>query len=109
MTTKKIIQLAKKTSIGAILFSPLIATAQPTTFVDFVDLLIGIINTAIPVLFGVVFLYLTWKVFDSWVLNAGDESKREEGKQYALTAVVVLVLMISAWGIIIMIRDSLFG
>jgi hypothetical protein len=109
MNSKSIIQFVQKFGIIATLSLPLITKAQPTTFAEFVDLIIGLINTAIPVLFGVVFLYLVRKVFDSWILNAGDEAKREDGKKYALTAVLVLVLMISAWGIVVMIRESLFG
>lgn len=107
--SQKLIQIFQKFSICTMLSLPLITAAQPTTFKDFVDLIIDLINTAIPVLFGVVFLYLVWKVFDSWILNAGDESKREEGRKYAVTAVIVLVLMISAWGIVVMIKESLFG
>lgn len=113
MNSKLIIQSIQKIGIAGLLSVPFVTTAvttaQPTTFAEFVNLIIGLINTAIPVLFGVVFVYLVWKVFDSWILNAGDESKREEGKKYALTAVLVLVLMISAWGIVVMIKESLFG
>lgn len=81
----------------------------PTTFAGFVDEIIGIINILIPVLFAVVFVFLVWKIFDAWVLNAADERKREEGKQYAIVASIVMVVMIIAWGIVAMIRQSIFG
>lgn len=83
--------------------------STPTTFSGFVNQILGLINIIIPVIFSVVFLFLVWKIFDAWVLNGGDEQRREEGKQYATVAVIVVVLMIIAWGIVAMIRRSIFG
>jgi hypothetical protein len=81
----------------------------PTTFNQLVDQILGLINIIIPAIFSIVFVFLVWKIFDSWVLNGGDEKKREEGKQYATVAVVVMVLMVIAWGIVAMLRRSIFG
>ncbi len=81
----------------------------PTTFAELVNGLIGIINILIPFIFGVVFVFLIWKIFDAWVINAADERKREEGKQYAVVASIVMVMMIIAWGVVAMIRKSVFG
>ncbi len=81
----------------------------PTTYKMLVGDIIDIINILIPTLFGLLFVYLIWKVIDAWILNAGDENKREEGKKYVTIAVLVFVLMISAWGIVFMLRRSLFG
>jgi len=82
---------------------------MPTTFAGLVAKIIGYINLLIPLLFSVLFLYLVWRVFDSWVLHADDEGKRQEGKQYAVSAVIVFVVMISAWGIVRLLQSSLFG
>jgi len=54
-------------------------------------------------------VYFVWKVIDAWVINAGDEKRRAEGKQYAMIAVIVFVLMVSAWGIVAMVKSSVFG
>ncbi len=81
----------------------------PTTFGELVDSLLGLIGQAVPVLFAVVFVFLVWKIFDSWVINAGDEKKREEGKQYAMTAVLVFIIMLVVWGVVRMLRSSIFG
>lgn len=81
----------------------------PTNFKDFVNEILGLINIIIPVIFGIVFIFLVWKIFDAWVINAADERKREEGRQYATVAVIVLVIMIIAWGIVTMLRSSIFG
>ncbi len=104
-----ILPVIKKYGLAFFLLFPAIASAQPSDFAGLVGMIIDLINLAIPVLFSVVFVFLIWKVFDSWVLHAGDESKREDGKKYALTAVIVFVVMLSAWGIVIMIKESLLG
>jgi len=79
------------------------------TYKDIVNYVIEIINVIIPTLFALLFVYFIWKMISAWVLNAGDETKRSEGKQYAIAAVVVFVVMVSAWGIVEMIRQSIFG
>ncbi len=80
----------------------------PTTFKGLVNFIISFINILIPALFGVLFLYIVWRIIDTWILHAGDDSKREEGRRLVLTAVLVLVLMISTWGIVAMIKQSIF-
>jgi hypothetical protein len=97
---------------AAVLLTPIIALAQvrtPTSFREFVNQILGLINIIIPAIFSIVFLFLVWKIFDAWVLNGGDEQKREKGKQYATVAVIVVVLMVIAWGVVAMLRQSVFG
>lgn len=81
----------------------------PTTFAGLVDFILGFINILIPGIFGVIFLYLVVKIIDAWILHADDEKKREEGKRMMITAVVVFVIMVSVWGIVTLIRNSIFG
>ncbi len=81
----------------------------PTTFKQLVDLFLSLINVLIPTLLGLLFLYLMWKIIDAWVINAGDEKKRGEGKQAAMVAVIVFVLATILWGVVAMLRQSLFG
>lgn len=80
----------------------------PTTFKGLVNFIISFINILIPALFGVLFLYIIWKIIDAWILHADDQSKREEGRRLVITAVLVFVLMISTWGIVAMIKQTLF-
>ncbi len=74
-----------------------------------VNFILGFINILITALFGILFLYLVVRVIDVWIIHADDDSKREEGKRIMITAVLVLVVMVSAWGIVAMIRNSIFG
>jgi len=81
----------------------------PTTYSGFVNEILTIINIAITALLALTFVYFIWKTIDCWVLHAGDETKREDGKKYAIAAVVAFVIMVSAWGIVTMVKSSLFG
>ncbi len=83
--------------------------STPTTFGELVYMFGDLINVSIRFIFTVVFVYLVWKIFDTWVISAADESKREEGKQTAFVAVVVMVILLSAWGLVTLIQRSVFG
>ena len=80
------------------------------TFKSLVEgVIIPFINTLIPLLFAVLFVFLIWKVIDAWVLHAGDENKRSEGKAYVIAAVIAFVVMVSAWGIVSLLRNFIFS
>ena len=81
----------------------------PTTYQGLVEFIIDFINILIPTIFALLFVYVVWKIIDAWVIHAGDESKVEEGKQLVVAAVIIFVVMISAWGIVAMIKQSVFG
>jgi len=81
----------------------------PTTYSGLVDFVINFINILIPAGFAVVFAYMVWKVVDSWVIHAGDPTKVAEGRVFAVTAVLVLVVALSFWGIVALIRTSFLG
>lgn len=81
---------------------------MPNNFAELVDVFLGIISLIIPLLFSLALLVIVWKIIDSWVLNADKPNKVDEGKQYAVWGVLVLVLMSSIWGIVSLLRASLF-
>jgi len=82
---------------------------RPTTCAELVNGIVGVIGIIIPGLFAVAFLVIVWKIIDAWVINGGDPQKIEEGKQLVVMGVVVFVLMLVSWGIIALIRKTLFG
>jgi hypothetical protein len=57
--------------------------------------------------FGLAFLYFFWGM-GQFVLKAGDEKARTEGKQKMVWSVVALFVMVSIYGIILFIRTT-FG
>jgi hypothetical protein len=76
-------------------------------FSDLVDELIGIIDLAVPVVFALTIVYLSWKIFDAWIINAGDAQKVEEGKKVALVGTIALVVMVGVWGFVRLLQVSL--
>lgn len=110
---RKKVQIKKYASffVSLILLFPGLsfAASTPTTYSGFVGLILDIINIIIPTLFGFLFVFFIWKMIDSWVIHADDPQSRENGRKYAISAVFVFVLMVSAWGIVEMIKTSFFG
>ena len=58
-----------------------------------------IINPIILLLGALAFIVFLWGVFE-FVLHAGDETKRKEGKQAILWGIIGLVIIFGAYGII---------
>jgi hypothetical protein len=81
----------------------------PTTFKELAMGFGQIINAIIGLIFALAFMYVVWKIIDTWVIHADDEKKREEGRQTAIVAVIVLAVMVMTWGIVILVKNSLFG
>jgi hypothetical protein len=77
-------------------------------FADLVDAFIEIISLAIPLIFTLTLIIIVWKVIDAWIINGGDESKVEEGKNTILVGVFALVVMSGIWGILSILQSSLF-
>lgn len=83
------------------------AVDTPETFVGLVAFFLGLINQVIPLIFAFAFLFIVWKLIDAWIIHPDDGSKREEGKTIIITGVIVLVIMVSAWGILNLLIKSL--
>ena len=82
---------------------------MPRNFAELVDMFLGFIELLVPFIFSLALLVIVWKIIDSWVIHAGDVKKIDEGKQYALWGVLVLVVMSAVWAIIRLLRSSIFG
>ena len=79
------------------------------SFTNIVNVILGVINVAIPAIFGVIFIMIMWKIIKAWVINGGDQASREEGKKLVPVAVLVFVLMVVIWGLIAFLRQTFFG
>lgn len=80
---------------------------QDATFSTLVGRLLEIVSIFVLVVFALALLVIIWKIISAWVLNAGDEGKREEGKKTVVFAFVVLVVMASVWGIVALLGNGL--
>ncbi len=80
--------------------------STPTDFAGLVSFFLEFINLAITFIFAIAFLVVLWKMIDSWLIHADDPSKREEGTTMAITAVVVMIIMVSIWGILALLTGN---
>ena len=81
----------------------------PTTFEELVAFVVNFIGLLIPAILGLLFLFIVWKIIDAWIIHAGDDKKLEEGKRLVTVAVFVFVIMVSTWGIVALIKNTIFG
>ena len=92
-------------------FMPTLAFAQGSfgevewLFEDFADL---INDTLAPLIFGLAFLLFAWGIFVYFIQGGANEEKRGKGKQLMIWGLIGFVIMVSVWGIIEILRNSLF-
>lgn len=60
-----------------------------------------IINDAvIPLIFAVAVAMFIWGVVNFFIINADEEGKRAQGRQFMIWGVVALAVMLSIWGLV---------
>lgn len=70
--------------------------------------IIGVINTVvIPFILALAFAVFVWGVFSYFFLHGTDESKREEGRKFALWGIVGLAVLFSVWGFVNLLLSTL--
>ena len=75
---------------------------------EFVEGLTKFMNdTIIPAIFALGFLVFIWGMYKTFILGGSDEEKQGEGRQLMMYAVIGFVVMISLWGIVNLIANSL--
>ena len=67
---------------------------------------VNIINPIIVLLFSLALLYFLWGVFD-FVRNSSSEDKRNDGKQHMLWGIIGMAIMVSAFGIVNLICNTI--
>lgn len=82
---------------------------KPGNFAELVAILIDLLVLVIPLIFGLTLLFIIYKIFNAWIFSGGDVNKVAEGRAVALTGVIVLIIMSGVWGIVYLLRSSLFG
>lgn len=57
-------------------------------------------NLVVPVLFAIAFIVFLWGAFDSFILGANDEEKKDNGKNLMLYGIIGFFVMVSVWGLV---------
>ncbi len=83
--------------------------AEPKNFKSLVNLFIGIIDQLIILVFALTFLAFMWGIIKGWIIHGGDAEGVESGKKVVFVGIIVLVIMVSVWGILNLLKSSIFG
>lgn len=84
--------------------------SQVKDFEGLVNSFIDIINFSLfPLLLAIIVIYFTWKMIDTFVINASNEQARSSGKRVIAITLIVMVVMMSIWGIVNILSSSIFG
>lgn len=75
-------------------------------FASLVDQMLEIVQSAIPLVFALTMVYVFWRIFQAWIVS-GEPQKIESGKNAVVVGIIALVVMLSLWGIIELLRSSL--
>lgn len=93
----------------AILPSIALSAPAPSDLKGVVGIVVGLVNLLIYVIFALAFLVLVWGIMKAWIFNGGDSKSVEEGKKLFTAGLIGLVVMSSLWGIVYLVKASLFG
>ncbi len=85
------------------------SVAAPTNLKSFLGLLTGLINIIIPIIFALTFIAIAWGVIRAWIMGDASSDDIDKGKKVALVGVIALTIMMSIWGILRLLKTSLFG
>jgi len=86
---------------------PFIVFAAPKNITDIINLLIGIIKQASILVVALALLFFFWGLA-KFILQAGNEEKKNEGRQIMVWGIIALFIMISVWGIITVLENTFF-
>jgi zinc transporter ZupT len=75
--------------------------ANNPTFKDLLCYITGILNdSVIPLIFAIAAVMFVWGVVQFFIINANEEKKREQGRQFMIWGIIALAVMLSVWGLV---------
>ena len=69
--------------------------------------LVDFINFLVPIVFAIAFIVFIWGVFRYFIQGAASEEQRDTGKQFVVWSLVGFFLMLSLWGIVNLLTNTL--
>lgn len=108
---KKISKLASSLALTASIVAPLLVSAEGINekpLQGYSDSIIGIINSAlVPLLIAVAFIVFLFGVYKYFIAGADKDTEREEGRKFALSGIIGFVIILSVWGLVAIVRNTL--
>lgn len=82
--------------------------AAPATFKDFIRQLIRLLDSGTLVLFSVALVVFFWSVISNlWGYDGGNLEQRQKLRDTMFWGVIVIFVMVSIWGIIAILQQTL--
>lgn len=81
---------------------------EERSFASLVNDLLEIIDLLVLVVFAITFIMIMWGTIQAWIIKGGDASEVEKGRKIVTVGIIALVVMTGIWGILAILRNSLF-
>lgn len=79
-----------------------------TTFAGVMTTANDLIRSIVPVIVSIAVIVFLWGV-TSYIRNADEPAKREEGRQLIIYGLIAIFVMVSMWGFVNLIISTVFG
>lgn len=96
----------RMSGLSALLIALLPSVALAKTFGNIVDQLVGVINTAIPVVGGLILLAFLWGIF-KYIFSSADSTEKSQGKEIIVWGLVALFVAFSIWGLVEVLQSTI--
>jgi len=100
--------MKKTLIILSLVITPAISYAAVGTFKDLIELFTGLLYSLIPLIISLALVYFLFGVAQ-FIMHAGDSVKREEGKTIMMWGIIALFVMVSIWGLVRVLQNTIFG
>ena len=98
MERKKNVNQTPSLAVFSVLFLPLITlAATPTNFKDVITIVVGILNSILPVIVLLSLIYFFWGLAQ---YMKSDKETSSESKTIMLNGIIALFIMVSVWGFV---------
>jgi len=78
------------------------------TFQGAITLLIGILNTLVPIIMGLLLIFFIWGLI-TFIGAGGDTGKISDGKQRMLWGILGIFISVSVWGMVNLLFNTFFN
>ena len=101
-------KVLKSVSIASIVLLPTLALAAPRTFSELSAKLVGIINAAAGLLVAAgIAAYFYRMALD--IREVSEKRTGEDFRKYFFWGILAIFVMVSVWGILALLQNSIFG
>lgn len=63
-------------------------------------------KSVIPFIFAIAAVGFVWGVVQYFILNADEEAKRTQGRQFMIWAIIAFVIMLGVWSLVAIVGDT---